>query len=168
MGCNQRVPACTKRQSCVPCPVRVSAPALAPAQQGLRVLGVPVGSPQFVAAQLDALAASQRTLLARLPTLEACCTPRCNHVLRLLPPESTAEFAAAHDIAVADCLCTLLQAGSLPPQALGVSRLPLRFGGLGLRSAAAVASVAYWASWADSLPLLERQTPSLLRAVLPT
>ena len=45
---------------------------------------------------------------APLPTLEDswllllfCCTPRCTHVLRLLPPESTAEFAAAHDLAVA-------------------------------------------------------------------
>ena len=56
----------------------------------------------------------------------------------------------AHDFAVADCLSTLLQAGPLPPQALGVARLPFRIGGLDLRSAAA-----------------ERHVPSLLRAVLP-
>ena len=55
-----------------------------------------------------------------------CCTPRCNHVLRLLPPEST-------------CLFTLLHAG--PAQALAIAGLPLRLGALGLRSAAGVAGV---------------------------
>ena len=87
------------------------------------------------------------------------CAQKFAHELRLLPQESTAEFAAVHNLAVGDCLSTLLQAGPLPAQGLGVARLPLRLGGLGLRPTAAVAPAAYLASWADSLPVFERHAP---------
>ena len=137
-------------------PVFVGSRSLAPSQQGLLVLGVPVGSGPFVAAQLRALADSHGVLLTRLLGLEDvqaswlllvfCCSPRSNHVLCLLPPDSTVDFALAHDVAMGDCLSAL--------------------GGLGLRSAVAVAPAAYWASWADSLPVLQRQARELLQQVL--
>ena len=93
------------------------------------------------------------------------CSPRSNHVLRLLPPNSTVDFALAHDVAMGDCLSALLQAGPLPPSTLDLARAPLRLGGLGLRSAVAVASAAHWASALVEARLRkERAYPELLRA----
>ena len=37
----------------------------------------------------------------------------------------------------------------------------MRLGGLGLRSAAQTAPAAYWASWADALPMLKARLPDL-------
>ncbi len=42
-----------------------------------------------------------------------------------------------------------------------VAQLPLRLGGLGLRSAFRVAPAAYWASWADCLEMIQRRHPVL-------
>ena len=39
--------------------------------------------------------------------------------------------------------------------------MPMRLGGLGLRSAARTAQAAYWASWADALPMLKARLPDL-------
>ena len=41
------------------------------------------------------------------------------------------------------------------------AQLPLRYGGLGLRSSVRTAPAAYWASWADSLQPLSRRYPQL-------
>ena len=79
---------------------------------------------------------------------------RANYLLRMLPLGVTADFARGHDDTVQGCLSTLLgQAPDLPlpEQAQRTLHLPLRFGGLGLRSAVATAPAAYWASWADWL-----------------
>ena len=83
-------------------------------------------------------------------------------MLRLLQPGLTAAFAVAHDAALLDCLSDLLQRGPLPALPARVAQLPLRLGGLGLRSAVTSAPAAYWASWADSLPVFQRQLPALL------
>ena len=40
------------------------------------------------------------------------------------------------------------------------------FGGLGLSSASVLATPAYWASWADTLPVLAQQAPQLTRSFL--
>ena len=40
-----------------------------------------------------------------------------------------------------------------------IAQLPFQQGGLNLRSAVALAPAAYWASWADTLPVLHRQLP---------
>ena len=42
-----------------------------------------------------------------------------------------------------------------------MAQLPLRFGGLGLRSATRTALAAYWASWADILPIMKQRCPIL-------
>ena len=59
--------------------------------RGLVVLGAPLGSPAFVAAQLECLSASHAGLLQRIRGLEDaqaswelllfCASPQCNHVL---------------------------------------------------------------------------------------
>ena len=64
---------------------------------------------------------------------------------------ATQAFACEHDAAVCTCLATLLSQGSMPSQPLPelsqrLAQLPLRFGGLGVRSAVDAAPAAYWAS----------------------
>ena len=55
-----------------------------------------------------------------------------------------------------------------PPPASGPrAQLPLRFGGLGLRSAVASRHAAHWASWADSLPVIRQRHPELVARILP-
>ena len=82
-----------------------------------------------------------------------CASPRCCHLLRSLPPVTLLAFAAAA------CLADLLGAGPLPDHALRLAQLPFQQGGLNLRSAVALAPAAYWASRADTLPVLHRQLP---------
>ena len=46
------------------------------------------------------------------------------------------------------------------------AQLPLRYGGLGLRSAAASRAAAYWASWADAMPVIGERHPRVLARML--
>jgi hypothetical protein len=158
-------------------PCWVGNPALPPPQQGLQVLGAPLGHAAYIQAKLEATRADHNLLLARLPAvpdlqaawllLGLCASPRCNYLLRLLPPSATAAFASQHDEAVRACLARLLDAGELPPgPAASRAHLSLHHGGLGLRSAVRLAPAAYWASWADALPLLHRRLPQAAARLL--
>ena len=68
--------------------------------------------------------------------------------------------AAEHDLSVLQCLGALLQVGPgesgapLPDLAGARAQLPLRQGGLGLRSAVKHAPAAFLASWADSASVI--------------
>ena len=150
--------------------------ALPPKQQGLTVLGAPVGTEQYVQQFLQNTLRSHRPLLEQLPDIQDLqaawllllytASPRSNYLLRLLPPAPTIAFAASHDLAISQCLSQLLQANELPVHALARAHLPLAMGGLGLMSAALLASPAYWASWADALPVLHRQAPQVATVIL--
>ena len=144
-----------------------------PERQGLVVLGAPLGSAAFVRQHLQEKRRQHNTLLQRIPALSDlqsawlllvfCASPRANYLLRMLPPNSTTEYAREHDGAVAACLSTLLYGDAvspLPAAAASAAHLPLGYGGLGLRSAAAAAPAAYWASWQDSLPALLARLPT--------
>ena len=69
-------------------------------------------------------------------------------------------YAAKHDEGMLKVMSTLL--GGIPggdqekEDARRLATLPMRMGGLGLRVAARMAPAAYWASWADALPMHER------------
>ena len=54
----------------------------------------------------------------------------------------------------------------LAPTALGIAHLPLHLGGLGLTSASLLSHSVYWASWADTLPILHRQDPTNTASIL--
>ena len=150
--------------------------ALPPEQQGLTVLGAPVGTEQYVQQFLQNTLRSHRPLLEQLPDIQDLqaawllllytASPRSNYLLRLLPPAQTIAFAASHDLAISQCLSQLLQANELPVHALARAHLPLAMGGLGLISAALLASPAYWASWADAIPVLHRQAPQVATVIL--
>ena len=114
----------------------------------------------------------QEQLLSRLPAvgdlqsawllLLFCVSPRANYLLRMLLPGATQAFAREHDNAVRACVAALLSQSTqhlLPEPSQRLAHLPLRFGGLGLRSAVDAAPYAYWASWADCLPSIRARAP---------
>ena len=154
----------------------VGAGPLPDAEQGLTVLGVPFGSAVFVRTQLQVSRAGHDQLLQRLPELDDlqaswllllfCCSPRCNYLLRIFPPSVTAEYAGAHDSAVLSTFADFLGVDGLPDRARRIAQLPLSLGGLGLVSAAQTSVSAYWASWADCLPVLGQHLPPAARAFL--
>ena len=69
-----------------------------------------------------------------------------------------------------DTLQRLLGGGTLPAameaQARAVATLPGRLGGLGLQDARRTAPSAYWAAWADALPLLTTRQPNIAEAIV--
>ncbi|CAE7657728.1 unnamed protein product [Symbiodinium pilosum] len=127
----------------------VGDPALDPSERGLVVLGVPIGSPDFVRRHLRFTLERQASLLDQLPALEDaqvawlllsfCAAPRMQYALRTVPPLLTEEFAAGHVPTLTPCHLSLLL-------------------GLSLRSG--TAAWVYWASWADSLQLFARREPA--------
>ena len=141
----------------------------------MKVLGTPLGSPEYVAQQLHEIRTEHETLfqaLQALPELQSswlllslCASTRANYYLRALPPSQSRVFAASHDEAILRTLRTLLDSPGGEDEDLlwasAVAHLPMRMGGLGLRSAARMAPAAYWASWADCLHMIRNRHPTL-------
>eukprot|EP00959_Pyramimonas_sp_CCMP1952_P084749 1772279-Pyramimonas_sp.AAC.1 len=79
-------------------------------ERGLKVLGAPFGSDEFVRTYGVTVAAKREQLLKYLPKLPSlhaawlllyfCAVPRLNHVLRTLPPERVQPLAEEHDAAI--------------------------------------------------------------------
>ena len=146
--------------------------SLRPDQQGLLVLGIPLGSDAFVQRQLELKRAEHDRLLTRIPAVEDlqaawlllrfCACPRANYLLRVLPPAATLPFAEAHDAAVDRCLFARLGFADAPLPELSTrsARLPLQCGGLGLRAATLDRHAAHWASWFDTLAVLRDRAPA--------
>ena len=133
-------------------------------ENGLVVLGTPLGTKAFVEAHADKRLATEQKLLDELPKLSdlQCAwvllswsaVPRANHTVRILPPSLSQAYAKKHDAALWQTFCKVFGAGALSQDDLArkVSTLPGRLGGLGLRSAERTAPAAYWASWVSALP----------------
>ena len=144
---------------------------LPPSQQGIVVLGTHLGDPAFIQAHLDKKVAEQRTLLERIPVADLqcawlillhCASAKANCLLRVVEPQSVAAYARAHDDGIWACLCTLLHVH--PSQNEDIrsgANLPLVLGGVGLRSATRTSVSAYWASWADCLPMMFARHPEV-------
>ena len=88
---------------------------------------------------------------------------RANYLLRVVRPEWVDQFALSHDERVCGPVSALLKI----PTNTGhehtkiTSTLPLSLGGLGLRSARRTCVAAYWASWADALPMIQERHPTV-------
>ena len=77
-----------------------------------------MGSEGFVAAHSQERMASEQELLEAIPAvpdlqsawqiLVQCAGPRCNHLLRTVPPDLVASYADAHDEAMWACATKLL------------------------------------------------------------
>ena len=120
------------------------------------------------AALLDQLPKLQDTQVAWL-LLSCCACPRAQYALRTLPTASTLEYATRHDAAIHQCLDTILFADAaqgLPGPVVARAQLALRHGGLGLRSAARHAPAAFWASRADTIPVLQQRDGSFVQGLL--
>ena len=124
--------------------------------EGVKVLGTPVGTREFVEKLSNERIAEEQELLealAYVPDLQCawqillqCAGPRCHYFVRTLPPSLSEAYAKAHDTAMWAAVERLL--GALPGSASEIdmakqlSTLPLRLGGLGLRSAERMAPAA--------------------------
>ena len=110
-------------------------------QQGITVLGAPIGTGAYAQYFLQNTSTSHRPLLEQLPHLQDLqaawllllytARPRSNYLLRLLPPAQTATFAEQHDLDISRCLTQLLQTDSLPVDALARVTPPPGHGRLG-------------------------------------
>ena len=147
---------------------------------GIMVLGTPLGNDAFAATQVQERLDDERLLWDAIPTvpdlqsawqiLLQSAGPRANHVIRTLPPSQSLEYAEAHDAGIWAVLRRLLDLPDECTQELALARslssLPMRSGGLGLRSASRGAEAAYWASWADALPMIHQRNPEVAAAVV--
>ena len=82
------------------------------------------------------------------------------HLLRTLPPELTKGFAEAIDEATERTVEALCRLDRLTPNQKAQLRLPLRGGGLGLRSQASLREVAYLGSWLGNLEGVRERCPA--------
>ena len=156
-------------------PVWVGNPSLPAERQGLSILGTPLGHAAFVEARLREISDEHRQLLDRLQSvpdlqsawliLSQCASTRANFHLRSLQPSLTEEFAAEHDRSIWQSLKALLDredsCGSDDERAKRIAQLPMRLGGLGLRSATRRREAAYLASWVDVLHMIQQRSPTV-------
>jgi hypothetical protein len=141
---------------------------------GVKVLGTPVGTDAFVEQLVAERLADEQRLWEAIPEvpdlqcawqlLLQCAGPRANHLLRTVPPTQVMSYAQRHDNGLWHVAEKLL--GALPgsPEEVATARelatLPLRLGGLGLRSATRTAPAA----WADALAMLQARVPAVATA----
>ena len=87
-------------------------------EQGVTVLGTPIGHPHFVQNKLHQLSIKHSSLLKAIPEvpdlqsawllLSYCAATRANYYLRAIPPSEVMEFAQNHDQSMWECLKELL------------------------------------------------------------
>ena len=156
-------------------------------QQGIKVLGTPIGTPEFVAEFGRQAVTEEAQLLEKLPKLTSlqiawlllyfCAVPRINHLVRTLPPGLVSSIAEMHDKAIQDTfrvLFSIAEQDAWDPLLQRVSfetvmkqaALPLRLAGCGLRDSQRTASAAYWASWADSVGEIQKRLPDVGQRII--
>ena len=142
-------------------------------EQGIKILGIPVGHHDFITAFLERKATEHQTLLRRIPVvpdvqsawllLLHCAQARANFLLRGVQPSLSIQFATDHDNNMWRCMCEIPH---LPPEQCdagvrNTATLPMVLGGMGLRSATRMRNAAFWASWADCLPMIWQRHPAV-------
>ena len=139
-------------------------------EQGIKVLGTPIGHHDYVLQMLSTIQDKHRVLLDAIPTvpdiqsawllLLHCAGARANYYIRVVRPDLVDNFAQSHDQGLWQCLCTIMDVPEDgDPVTRATASLPLSLGGLGLRSAQRTREAAYWASWSDTLPMIHARHP---------
>ena len=133
-------------------------------EHGMKVLGTPLGHPQYVCRFLSQLSEKHKVLLRRIPRLDDvqsawlllahCAAARANYSLRCVEPQDVDPFARTHDF-------QMRQFGRGRPVTL-----PLSLERLGLRSALRTSKAAYWASWADCLAMISERHPEVAQLMV--
>ena len=146
-------------------------PGLPEEDQGIKVLGSPLGHPAFVARHLERTSTKHQVLLDRIPLVQDvqsawllllhCACARANYLLRVVRPSAAVNFAETHDRAVWQCLANILRTdlSECSGAVQDAATLPFALGGLGLRKATRVSGPAHWASWADCLTMIHSRHP---------
>ena len=145
---------------------------------GMKVLGRPIGSDQYVADKMSERIAKGRELWDALPTIPdlqcawqlllQSANPRANHAMRTLPPSISRVYREAHDEGIWSTAKQLMGISHAADTVQQLASPPTRMGGLGLRSATRCAGAAFWASWADALPMIKDRTPQIVNVVVTT
>ena len=144
-------------------------PMLSLADQGLIVLGAPVGQPEYVKARLEEKSRQHQKLLERIPFVQDVqaawllvlygAAPRANLLLRTVQPELTLDSARNHDEQLAQCVSRILQTEPFPPEVKMGQSMPLTLGGLGIGG-------TLWGSWADCLEMIRVRHPDVATKVV--
>ena len=146
--------------------------------QGMKVLGTPLGQPEFVKVFLEGVIRKHGKLadmVTKVGDVQCawllmfyCVKNRANYYCRTVPPDQSSDFASAHDKQLWECLGGILNIDveliQEPWKILGA--LPITKGGLSLRSAFETRTSAYWASWADCLEMIQKRHPDIAASVL--
>ena len=138
-------------------------------QQGIRVLGVPIGQEEYIKNHLAKKSDEHQVLMDRIPLVQdlqaawlllfCCAGSRATFWLRSVRPQFTADFADAHDRQMWECFNQLMGIASFSAKAKQYITIPLSLGGVGLSSANRSRDSAHWSSWADSLPMIWNRHP---------
>ena len=141
----------------------------------MKVLGTPLGHPQFVKSFLRATNEAHAVLVNRIPAIPDlqsawlvllfCASTRANYLLRALHTAATQDFASVHDNASRACLSHLLD-NALSDDRWDLASLPFYLGGLGLCNASRSRFAAHWSSWADCLEMVKSRHPPPIAAVI--
>jgi len=153
---------------------------LPPEQNGLEILGSPIGCQAYIDRILADKLAEEDRLFDKLDHIDDlqigwlllfyCASPRANYILRTVPPTACAEYTRHRDTRIREVLANIFQ---LAPEILSDSaiidqiHLPVKLGGLGLISALATRVPAYWASWCDALPNMMERFPGFADQFMP-
>ena len=147
-------------------------------EQGITVLGTPLGHDDFIRAHLEQIAQEDAVLLERIPSvpdtqsawalLLHCANARASYCLRVVRPDVAEDFAHAHNAGLWQCLSDILRVSPDLCDRLSrdFSSLPLSMGGLGLRNAVRTSAPAFWASWADSLQMVHERHPVVAERIV--
>ena len=153
-------------------------PELLHSQQGIKILGIPVGRKEFIEHELESRANTHAELLEKIPRVKDlqcawlillyCGVSRANFFIRAVSPDHSLHFAQRHEEQIWRCLTTLI---GVVPEAISESArsaatLQLSSGGLGCRSSVRLRHAAYWASWADSIKMIGERHPEVAATIL--
>ena len=147
--------------------------------RGVKILA-PVGTDDFVQTKIESRLEDERSLweaVSWVPDLQCawqillqCASPRCHHLLRTVPPSQAARYAHGHDQGMMATMEALLEGlpGDVEQKtwAQRIATMPMRMGGLGLRSATRMSPAAYWASWADALHMISQRLPEVANDIV--
>jgi len=93
--------------------------------------------------------------------LRTCMLPRMNYWTRVLPPSVVYPAAAKFDSMMKETLMYKLQLSTLEGEAQKLYKLPIRLGGLGLRSMVEVSPIAYFSALAQASFIIRESLPLL-------
>ena len=147
-------------------------------QQGVCILGAPLGHTDFVFAFLERKSRDRHVLFSRIPKVEDvqsawalllhCASARANYLLRVVRPELVRDFAARHDSSLWTCMCEILRVdfGECSANARNSATVASSVGRCWSQRAVRTSGSASWASWADALAMIKQRHPEVSHRII--